>query len=479
MTRLAALAALALLVAASPAGAADPSFKADVAPLLAGRCVSCHSGTKAQGGYKLGTWADLTTPGKSGDTPVTPGKADQSELLLRLTDADPKRRMPPDDEPLTVAEVAAVRRWIAAGAKFDGPDAAASIRSYLPPRVHPAAPVCYPAAAPVYALAFSLDGRELAVGGAHEVTVWDAATGALLRRLPGLPARIQVLTFSPDGARLLVGGGTPGEYGEAALIDPTKPADRKVLGVFEDVVLAAAFAPDGKTAVAGGADRTVRAFATADGRERWRASFHSDWVTAAAVSPDGRFVTSASKDRTVKVLDAATGKLFTTYNGHRRQYGPHTGQFEVYGVGFDEVGVAYSAGGGAAVRAWEPVKTQDENGSAADMEERFAKAGHTRYLPFTAARPVFALTVAGGQVFTAAGDGKARQHDPVSTKLVREFTGATDWLYAVAATRTRVAAAGFDGVVRVWDVTTGAPVTQFLAAPGLSSPPLRAPAARP
>lgn len=461
MTR---LAVLALLAVAPPAGAADPSFKADVAPVLAARCVSCHAGARAAGGYKLGTFADLTTPGKSGDAPVVAGMAAGSELVRRLTDPDPKRRMPPDDEPLPAAQVGAVRRWVAAGAKFDGPDPAAAIRTYLPPRTHPAAPARYPAVAPVFALAFAPDGKELAVGGVNEVTIRDAATGRLLRRLPGLPDRVQALAYSPDGARLLVGGGTPGEYGEAALIDPGGAGPRPVLGVFEDVVLAAAFSADGKTVVAGGADRTARAV-RADGKELWRAAVHSDWVTAAAVSPDGRFVATASKDRTVKVLEAATGKLFTTYNGHRRQYGPHVGQFEVYGVAFDPRGVAYSAGGGAAVRVWEPVKAQDENGSAADMEERFASAGHTRYLPFTAARPAFALAVAGGNVFTAAGDGVVRLHGPAG--VTREFAAPGDWLYAVAADRTggRVAAAGAAGTVRVWDAATGAGVTTFPAAP--------------
>jgi WD40 repeat protein len=466
MTRIVVLAALTV---AAPAAAGEPSFRADVAPVLAKRCVSCHSGQKPKGGYKLQTWADLTEPGKSGETPVVPGKPDGSTLLTRLTDSEPARRMPPDDDPLTAAEIAAVRRWVAAGAEFDGPDKAAAIKSYLPPRTHPPAPDRYPAAAPVFALAFTPGGKDLAVGGVNEVLVRDAATGELLRRLPGLPDRIHALAYSPDGSRLLVGGGTPGEYGEAALVDPQKPGPRTVLGVFEDVVLAAAFSPDGKTAVAGGADRSVRAFDVAAGRERWRAAFHADWVTAAAVSPDARFVATASRDRTVKVLDAATGGLFTTYNGHRRQYGPHTGQFEVYGVGFDANGVAYSAGGGAAVRAWEPVKAQEENGSAADMEARFAKAGHTRYLEFSAARPVFALAVAGGQIYTAAGDGKVRRHDPKSATLVRAFAGPTDWLYAVAADPAgkRVAAAGFDGVVWVWDAATGERVRRFPAAPGV------------
>ena len=213
---------------------------------------------------------------------------------------------------------------------------------------------------PVLAIAFTPDGKEIALGGIREVTFWDSATGKVTRRIEGLPDRIQSLTFSPDGSRLLVGGGTPGEYGEATVIDTRNPAKRAVLGVFEDIVLGAAFSADGKTAAAGGADRSLRSFRLADGKELWRAAFHSDWITAVAFSPDGRFVASASKDRTVKVLDAATGGLYTTYNGHRRQFGSHIGQFEVYSLAFDSTGAAYSAGAGDAVRVWQPEKRRGE-----------------------------------------------------------------------------------------------------------------------
>lgn len=72
-------------------------------------------------------------------------------------------------------------------------------------------------------------------------------------------------------------------------------------------------------------------------------------------------------------------------------------------------------------------------------------------------------------MFTAAGDGKVRQHDPTSGKLTREYGGPTDWLYGVAAhaDSKRVAAAGFDGTVWVWNTATGEPATRFRAAPGL------------
>ena len=71
-------------------------------------------------------------------------------------------------------------------------------------------------------------------------------------------------------------------------------------------------------------------------------------------------------------------------------------------------------------------------------------------------------------MFTAAGDGKVRQHDPATEKLIREYTGPTDWLYAVAAhpASQRVAAAGFDGNVWVWDTNTGKTMVNFRAAPG-------------
>lgn len=470
MYRLSALIAACIFVSPVPASAADPAFLPDVAPVLVSRCASCHNGAKARGEYKIDTITNLLQPGASGAAAVVPGKPDESELYRRLVADNPKERMPPGDDPLSADEIAAVRKWIAAGGKFDGADRTASLKSILPPRKHPAAPEKYPTAAPVFALAFSPEGKELATGGVNEVLVWDATTGKLLRRLPRLPARVHALAYSADGAHLLVGGGTAGEYGEASLVDAKTGARVRVFATFDDVVLSVAFSADGKSVAAGSADRTARGFAYPSGKELWRASLHSDWVTGVAFSPDGKWVATASKDRTVKVLDAATGKLFTTFNGHRRQYAPHVGQFEVYAVAFDSTGTALSVGAGAAIRAWEPVKTQEENGSAADMEDRFKKAGHTRYLEFPAGKPVFALALGGGRAFSAGGDGVLREHEVASGKLVREYPKLSDWVYTVAAHAgsARVATGGFDGTVCVWDTKTGGVATSFTAAPGLN-----------
>jgi WD40 repeat protein len=455
------------LLVASPAHGAEPAFLPDVAPVLVSRCASCHGDVKARGEYRVDTFENLLKPGASDAKPVVPGKPEESELYKRLVATDPKERMPPGDDPLTADEVAAVKKWIVSGGTFDG-NRTAALKAILPPRTHPAPHEKYASPAPVCALAFSPDGKELAAGGVNEVTVWDAATGKLLRRLPHQPARIHALAYSADGKKILVGGGVVGEYGDAALVDATTGAREKVFGPFGDLVLCVAFAPNGKTVAVGSADRTTRGYGLADGAEVWRSSLHSDWVTGVAYSHGGKWLATSSKDRTVKVLDGTTGKLFTTFNGHRRQYAPHAGQFEVYGVAFDAAGTAYSVGGGAAVRAWNPVKTHDENGSAADMEERFKNVGHTRYLEYAAGKPAFGLAVGGGQVFSAGGDKLVRQHDAASGKLLREFAGHADWIYSLAIhpATSRVASGAFDGEVRVCDTKTGDLVVSFKAAPG-------------
>jgi WD40 repeat protein len=104
------------------------------------------------------------------------------------------------------------------------------------------------------------------------------------------------------------------------------------------------------------------------------------------------------------------------------------------------------------------------------MEERFKKAGHTRYLEYPASKPVFAMALGGGRVFTAGGDGALREHDIASGKLLREYAKHTDWLYAVAVHpgAGRVATGGFDGTVRVFDTKTGSAVTNFVAAPSFT-----------
>ena len=201
------------------------------------------------------------------------------------------------------------------GAKFDGQDAAAPLRDQIPRDIpHPAAPDSLSDGAfPITAMAFTSDGKQLLVGGYHELLVWDPTAGTLVARVGNIPQRTFGMAFSPDNSWLAVAGGSPGVSGEVRLIPwdggPKHDAEPKILATHEDVFFDVAFRPDGQQLAAGGADGSVRVFDVPTGVERLKINNHADWVTDVCFSPDGKHIATASRDKTAKVFDAETGKL--------------------------------------------------------------------------------------------------------------------------------------------------------------------------
>ncbi|MBL9210739.1 MAG: DUF1549 domain-containing protein [Opitutaceae bacterium] len=106
---------------ASLGAAATPRFEADVLPVLYRHCFSCHSEKQAKpkGGLRLDSAAAIEEAGV-----VVPGKPDASELLKRvslpLTDEDVMPPLKGGAQPLSDAERALLRAWVAAGADLGG-----------------------------------------------------------------------------------------------------------------------------------------------------------------------------------------------------------------------------------------------------------------------------------------------------------------------------------------------------------------------
>jgi len=87
-------------------------FDAQVAPILVRRCLDCHSGTEPKGKLDLSGRATALAGGKDGLV-IVPGKPDESPLWDRVASGE----MPPKS-PLPATERAALRAWIAAGARW-------------------------------------------------------------------------------------------------------------------------------------------------------------------------------------------------------------------------------------------------------------------------------------------------------------------------------------------------------------------------
>lgn len=97
----------ALLALSSVAIARPPDFDRDVAPILASKCLDCHSGDDAKGGL------DLSRKETALAMAIRPGKVDASSVWTKVA----ANKMPPK-KPLADAEKSILREWIASGANW-------------------------------------------------------------------------------------------------------------------------------------------------------------------------------------------------------------------------------------------------------------------------------------------------------------------------------------------------------------------------
>jgi WD40 repeat protein len=203
-------------------------------------------------------------------------------------------------------------------------------------------------------VAFSPDGRLLAAGGygGHPATVWDAATGKLLRELPNR-WMVWSVAFSPDGKRIASANadGTVRVWDVTTGQEVVRPPLRHA-GPARGV----AFSPDGQRLASGGLDQTVKVWDTTTWRPRLLLRDPTGGVLSVAFSPDGRRLAWGSSDGTVKVWDDA-GEEVHTLRGH-------TGW--VNGVAFSPDGrhIA-SASADGTVRIWQAPPVAEQPGREA------------------------------------------------------------------------------------------------------------------
>jgi len=135
--------------------AAEPSYFRDVRPVLQRQCQGCHQPNLKSSNLDLTSYEGLSAGGKHG-----PGLS----VIVKYLTGEMKPQMPMGQPPLAAGEIEVVRNWIAGGGKDDTPAEARETVSLDKPVVYLQPPV-------VTALAFSPDGKSLAVSGNREVLV--------------------------------------------------------------------------------------------------------------------------------------------------------------------------------------------------------------------------------------------------------------------------------------------------------------------
>jgi WD40 repeat protein len=185
-------------------------------------------------------------------------------------------------------------RWVATTSS----DGRASLRSLRDDQA--SGRILEPQGGPAQGLAFSLDGRTLALGRSPTgVLLFDLARGG-----PGIPlavplSRIKALAFSPDGRSLAA---TTERDGEILLWDlDTGRACTRLRGRHTAVSLA--FSPDGRSLAAGErGQKRVTLWDLRTGLSRTIQSETSGSITSVAFSPDGGLLAAGSPwDRAVRI----------------------------------------------------------------------------------------------------------------------------------------------------------------------------------
>jgi RNA polymerase sigma factor (sigma-70 family) len=164
---------------------------------------------------------------------------------------------------------------------------------------------------------FAPDGKSIAVlarGRTGILALLDREKGEEQQTF-NQGSEIVRVAFSPDGKRLAIAGHT-----EVRLWDVTTGKEQRILqhplDPKRDYVGAVVFSPDGKLLATGSSDSHIRLWEAATGMLVNTLKGHSWWVTGLAFSPDGKTLYSGNWDATVRRWEVATGKEVPGPPGH-------------------------------------------------------------------------------------------------------------------------------------------------------------------
>jgi WD40 repeat protein len=151
-------------------------------------------------------------------------------------------------------------------------------------------------AARVESLSLSRDGRLILCGsGNGNIWIWDTRTGKLLAEMKGHKGEVKAVCISPDGKRAVT-------TGEGGIVRAWDLASGKVISTkpkneYATSIHAVAISPNGRFAF----DSELELWELETGRLVCKLGEQKGVIGSVAISPDGRLALSGSWDGTVKL----------------------------------------------------------------------------------------------------------------------------------------------------------------------------------
>ncbi|HEY9598062.1 MAG TPA: serine/threonine-protein kinase [Cyanophyceae cyanobacterium] len=141
---------------------------------------------------------------------------------------------------------------------------------------------------------------------------YSSTDNAPISTIVGHSGYVNYLIISPDGNELLSGNA------DRTVKSWNFATGKQIRTLIQSTIPINYFAisPDWKTIATGGVDNTIKIWDLSTGKEIRTFKGHSSYVNHVTISPDGKELVSASADNTIKIWDLTTGKKIRTLRGH-------------------------------------------------------------------------------------------------------------------------------------------------------------------
>jgi WD40 repeat protein len=219
-----------------------------------------------------------------------------------------------------------------------------------------------------------------------------------------------------------------------------------------DTLFGLSLSPDATLTAAGGADNSVRIVDTSTGKEVNKMGAHENWVLGTVFGVDGKRLVSVGRDRSAKLTNAASGAFLENINllrGELAAVARHPSKDVVVIGGDDRIPYVY-------------LMDRPKNMKIADDTTLIRKLDQQN-----GAIAALAWSPDGRRIAVAGAAPEINVYDADTGGRVAACKGHTAGIYTVAFNpdSSVLAAGGFDGMVRLYDVASGEMKKAFVPVP--------------